>query len=333
MHSGTYKLSFPCTVCLELCTSQKGIALLMVLWVMTFLAVMVFSFSIVVRSDVYSTLSFKENMQNRFLAEAGIDRAVMEIFYYNTNKNQKIILEGKEVIKTDGTEYTGQAGKGYYSFGIIDESGKININYLNDNTRIIFYNMLVNYGLSDETADTITDSVLDWKDSDELHRLNGAESDYYMSLSDPYESKNSNFDTLEELLLIKGMTSEILYGDEKDKRGIIHFLTIHSNTNKINLKSAPKEVLMAIPGLSEDLVDNIITLRESAPEEIINHLQAVMGKDYNISASYIGVVDSNIYTIDSTGYLSEKKKCYAIRSTVIMESNNTTRTVYYKSPA
>jgi general secretion pathway protein K len=315
------------------CTSQKGIALLMVLWIMAFLTVMVLSFSLVVRSDVYSTLSFKENMQNRLLAEAGIERAVMEIFYYNTNKNQKTILEEKEIIKIDGTQYTGRTGNGNYTFCIIDESGKININLLTDSTRIIFYNLLVNYGISNETADTITDSLLDWKDSDELHRLNGAESDYYMSLPDPYESKNSNFDTLEELLLVKGVTPEILYGDEKDKSGIIHFLTIHSNTNKINLKSAPKEILMAIPGLSEDLVDNIITLRESAPEEIINHLQAVMGKDYNTTASYIGVLDSNIYTIDSTGYLIEKKKGYAIRSTVIMESNNTTRTVYYKSPA
>ena len=318
---------------LQVINSQRGIALLMVLWVLTFLTVLVLSFSLVVRSEVYSTLSFKEDMENRFLAEAGIERGIMEIFYRNTYNNRKITMEGREVLKTDGTEYSGRAGNGYYSFSIIDESGKININYLSDNTRVIFYNLLVNYGLSGEQAETIADSVLDWKDADELHRLNGAESDYYMSMTDSYKSKNSNFDTLEELLLVKGMTPEILYGDEGGKYGIVNLLTVHSKINSINLKAAPREVLMAIPGFTADLAESIILLRESGPEEITRHLQALMGMSYNAIAPYLGTADSNIYTIDTAGYMRERKKCYAIRSTVIMENNNKYRTVYYKSPA
>ncbi len=50
-----------------------------------------------------------------------------------------------------------------------------------------------------------------------------------MSLPNPYKAKNANFDTLEELLLVKGMTSEILYGN-KEKKGIIDLLTIYSRT-------------------------------------------------------------------------------------------------------
>ncbi len=314
-------------------SSQKGIALLMVIWVLTFLTVMVLSFSLAVRSEVYSTLSFKEDMANKFLAEAGIERSIMEIFYRNTNKDQKIVLEGREVLKTDGTEYSGRAGKGYYSFSIKDESGKININYLSDNTRIIFFNLLVNYGLSEEQANTVADSVLDWKDEDELHRLSGAESDYYMSLPNPYKSKNSKFDTLEELLLVKGMTLEILYGDGAKKKGIANSLTIYSNTNVINIKSASIEVLMAIPGFTAELAEDIITLRDPEPENIIAHMQTVMGKGYDIMAPYIGVMDSNIYTIDAAGYMTERKKCYSIKSSVIIENNNKARTVYYKSPA
>ena len=305
----------------------------MVLWVLTFLTVMAFSFSLLVRTEVYSALSFKNETENKYLAEAGIQRGIMEIFHYNANKNLKVVLEGREILKTDGREYSGIAGKGRYSFRIIDESGKININTLSDKTRIIFYNLLVNCGVPGEQADTIADSVLDWKDADELHRLNGAESDYYMSLPDPYKSKNGNYDTPEELLLVKGMTPDILYGDEGGKSGIVNFITVHSNINRINLKAAPREVLASVPGFTADLAESIITLRETVPEEIILHLQASLGKSYDESAPYIGAEDSNTYTIDALGYMEERKKGYSIRSTVIIGDNNkAVRTVYYKSP-
>ena len=312
--------------------SQRGIALLMVLWILTFLTVIVLSFSLMVRTEVYSALSFKNETENKFLAEAGIQRGIMEIFYHNANKNRKVVIEGREVFQIDGREYSGSAGDGKYSFRITDESGKVNINALSDNTRIILYNLLVNEGIPGEKADAITDSIMDWKDADELHRLNGAESDYYMSLPAPYKSKNSNFDTLEELLLVKGMTPEILFGEE-GKKGIANLLTVYSTANRINVKTAPKEVLMAIPDFSSDLADSVITLRETVPEEIIRHLQASLGKSYETIAPYIGAEDFNIYTIDALGYMEDRKKGYSIRSTVIIERNNKYRTVYYKSPA
>ncbi|MBU3947906.1 MAG: general secretion pathway protein GspK [Proteobacteria bacterium] len=312
--------------------SQTGIALLIVIWLLTFLTVLVLSFSLMVRSEVYSTLSFKEEIENKLLAEAGIERGIMEIFYLNTNNKQNIILEDMDVVKADGREYFGHAGEGFYSFRIFDESGKININSLSDGNRIIMNNLLVNYGLSVDEADSIIDSILDWKDADELHRLNGAESDYYMSLPDSYRSKNSNFSTVEELLMVKGITPEILFGDAKNSAGIIHLITVYSKANKINLKTAPKVVLMAIPGFTDELADSIITLRDSGPDEIATYLSSFLGTSYELIAPYIDTKDSNIYTIEAKGYMKEKKINYAIRSTVIIERNNKYRVVYYKSP-
>jgi len=304
----------------------------MVLWILAFLTVMVFSFSLMVRTEVYSALSFKNETENKFLAEAGIHRGIMEIFYRNANRSQKIVIEGREVLQTDGREYSGKTGNGNYSFSITDESGKLNINTLSENTRIILYNLLVNDGVPEEKADAITDSVMDWKDADELHRLNGAESDYYMSLPASYRSKNNLYDTMEELLLVKGMTPEILFGDE-ERKGIARLITVYSTASRINVKTAPKEVLLAIPGFSSDLADSVITLRETVPEDILRHIQASLGKSYDLIAPYIGAEDLNIYTIDSIGYMEDRKKGYSIRSTVIIERNNKYRTVYYKSPA
>src|SRR4030043_741794 len=235
-------------------SSQKGIALILVLWVLTILMVIVLSFSFMARTETYSTLSFKEGLEKKFLAEAGIERGIMEIFYRNMYKNQPLVLEGGEVWKTDGTSYKAQTGDGYYTVRIIDESGKVDINRVSG---VVLKNLLINSGVQEEEVDTIVDSIMDWKDPDDLHRLHGAESDYYMSLPNPYKAKDANFDTLEELLLVKGMTPEILYGDGK-KKGIINFLTINSKTSQININAAPKEVLTSIPGITPEFADTII---------------------------------------------------------------------------
>ena len=89
------------------------------------------------------------------------------------------------------------------------------------------------------TADIIVDSILDWIDTDDLHRLNGAESDYYQSLPNPYKAKNGRLDTLEELLLIKGMSPDILFGT-KEQKGLIHFVTIYSTTTKSEYQRGAK---------------------------------------------------------------------------------------------
>ncbi len=311
----------------EATTSEKGIALLMVLWVLTILMVLVLSFSFMTRTETYATLSFKERAEKKFLAEAGIERAIMELFYRNVNKNQSIVLEGREVWKIDGTSYKSQMGEGEYSVRITDESGKININTITDANSDILRNLLKNLGVPEEEVNTIVDSILDWKDADDLHHLSGAESDYYMSLPNPYKAKNANFDTLEELLLVKGMTPEILYG-EGDKRGIIDFLTVNSKNSKINVNAAPKEVLMAIPGITPEIADGIISYRENKEINSAGDV-GIPGE----SGPYISYGDSNTFTIDSVGHKGNAKAGFDIRATVIIEGNNKYRYVYYKSPA
>ena len=100
---------------------------------------------------------------------------------------------------------------------IFNESGKISLNGLTDASGIMVNNLLVNLGSPPEEANRIVDSILDWKDEDDLHRLNGAESDYYQSLPHPYKARNADFESLEELLLVKGVTPDILYRTDARK--------------------------------------------------------------------------------------------------------------------
>lgn len=317
---------------MRLLVSQKGIALLMTLWLMVILTIMVLSFSLMTKTEAHSTLSYKDGTENKFLARAGMERAITEILYRNVYKNQNITMQGFEVFHTDGTPYTGKIGDGNYKVAITDESGKLDINALSDASGVILNNLLVNMGVQKETADTIVDSILDWKDADDLHRLHGAENDYYMSLPHPYKAKNTGFDTLEELFLVKGVPSDILYGNDQQK-GLINFITVYSRSGKININVASREILMAIPGMTADMAENIIFGRQNKASGNIQDAQANLGAGYSAISPYIGTGESNIFTIDVVGYKDNEKKGYAIRATVIIEGNNKYRFAYYKSPA
>jgi type II secretory pathway component PulK len=105
-----------------------------------------------------------------------------------------------------------------FRYGVTDESGKINPNALMqiDPTGKALYNALML--LPNMTAD-VADAVVDWIDPDDDPRPNGAENDYYMGQSPPYRCKNGPLDSLEEMLLIRGVTPELLFGTDRNRNG------------------------------------------------------------------------------------------------------------------
>ncbi len=151
-------------------------------------------------------------------------------------------------------------GKNPYSVTIGDrdcnvylssENGKININGLNDNNRRFFVNFLKKRDVDIFDADIITDSILDWIDSNDLTHINGAEDTYYGSLPVPYKAKDAPFSSIEELTLVRGVTSEIF-------SSIMDFVTVYGDKEiSININLASKEILSSIPGLSSDVVNGL----------------------------------------------------------------------------
>lgn len=301
--------------------SNSGIALFIVLWVLTIIMAIVFSFSFATRTETYSLISFKEGIERKFIAEAGIERAKIEILYRRQNP------ASEDIWRIDGTAYEDAFGEGYYKVKITDETGKVNINTASD---IILRNLFSNMGIPSKEVDAIVDSIMDWKDKDDFHRLSGAESDYYMSLQNPYKAKNADFDTLEELIMVKGISSEMLYGKE-DKRGIIDFLTLYSNANAINVNAAPKEVLSAIPGMTPEIADSIIKYRKDKEIKSLEEIRAILGGNYQQVAPYMSAVEGSVFSVDAAGYKKTLKGGYGIRS-VIMFDNDKFRVLYYKMP-
>lgn len=313
--------------------SNRGIALLMVLWILTILMVIVLSFAFMARTDVSSTVTYRQGVVHKFLAEGAVERGIVELFYRYANRNQATAVEGSEIVRTDGRAYRGEIDGSMYVYSITDESGKININLMTDATGIILNNLLVNVGVPKEDADTIVDSILDWKDADDLHRLHGAEDQYYQSLPVPYKAKNANFDSLEELLFVKGVTEEILFGTA-GRPGIINFLTVSTTSAIINGNAAPLEVLAALPDMTREMAERIVEAREPAEIKTIQDIGGIIGGLAGTLTRYVGFADSNVYTIEGKGLgKDDQKKGYTIRAVVAIEGGNRYRYLYYKNPA
>ena len=203
---------------------ERGIALLLVLWVITLLTVICAEFSWTMRTETVIARNFKEGEQAYYTAEAGINKAIVELMR-NLNQppsasteeeseelQEEVLWEpGLETIRFSFEEYACE-------ITIEDENNKLSINaFLREakkNPTRLKALITEKIGLEGEERDTVADGMIDWWDADhDITGVNGAERDYYLSLDEPYECRDGDLPVIEELLLVKGVTEQIYYGD------------------------------------------------------------------------------------------------------------------------
>lgn len=243
---------------LLLIADKSGAVLMLVLWALVLLTIMVTEFAYSMKTEVASTRNFKEGTEAYYAAVAALDLAKAEILA--AKDNTYLDKSGKLVFGEKAPERSGVIGSTEYSYEIIDEDRKLNINSASPEQ--IRY-VLKESGIEDSALDTLVDSIMDWKDADNLHRLNGAEDEYYGSLAKPYSSKDDLFDSLEELALVKGFKPEMIYGSKEGKyRGLHRYMTARSS-GMVNINTADRMVLESVFGPAA--AANIIQQRIAGP--------------------------------------------------------------------
>jgi general secretion pathway protein K len=257
--------------------NQRGVALVMVLWVLMILSVVALEFSYGMKTEAKITKNFQEEVQLYAMAEGGIQRAVVELVYKHDSrvqqkrkalKDEGVAPEQQEWV-TDGREYTLPYDAGNCGVRITGEGGKVNINSVSES---LLRKIIGNLGLEGEARDGIVDSILDWRDPDDFYRLNGAENEYYRSLKEPYDCKNGNLDSIEELLLIRGVTSDLFYGKKPEKTeegdspsepvGLKGVFSIYAAGEQIDINSAAFPVLRVVLGIPAGAARQVIKARE-----------------------------------------------------------------------
>lgn len=308
--------------CSEVLNNERGgVALVIVIWIIVVLIAIVGEFSYSMRTEINIARNFKEEEEAYQLALAGIEQAKLEllsakaneVIYLDEENNLVFGIAGEEKEKLERKD---DMGKGSFKYVISDEDGKLNINTEPlERLKYIF----IETGIDTTEVDTIVDSIVDWRDTDDLHMLNGAEDDYYRSLDKPYSCKDGPLDSLEELLLVKGMKKEYLSGSKKEEEGaegekavegIEKYFTVY-NINGVNINTASRAVLETVFGL--DAANNIITQRGIAP------IAAPMSN---------GKVSSEFFTIISTGTLADGKIKRSVK-TVVHKKDKELETLYW----
>ncbi len=256
-------------------SDSRGIALIMVLWVVTVLSVIVLEFCFAMRTEINITKNYKEELEAYAMAEGGLERAIIELVYKQDPRVQQLRKpskleetppEKREWI-TDGRPYLLSYDRGVGEVRVMSEAGKANINLVSEQ---MLRKILENLGVASETRDIIADSILDWRDPDDFHRVNGAENDYYQSLKEPYFCKNGPLSSIEEMLLIRGITPDLFYGkkgkgeeEAKEQRtGLKDIFSIYSPVQQIDINSATAAVLRTTLGTPSEMARKIVQARE-----------------------------------------------------------------------
>ncbi len=269
---------------------RQGSLLLIVLVVVAILALSVLSFSSMMLVEEQAARVMTRRIQSKYLVGSGMEYTRLflarpeseivesgglwdnqDIFrgvtaVADVNNPQRNATIGRFTLVAPGLSDDGSPDGTRY--GVVDESSKININVL---PYLDIYAALADeessagrdilMGLPDMT-EQIADSILDFIDADEDRRENGVEGSHYSGLSPPYSAKNGPLDSIDELLLVKGVTPELLFGLDTNRNGILddseaslgdvslteaesvlgwaNYLTLYSKESNLNSEGLPK---------------------------------------------------------------------------------------------
>jgi general secretion pathway protein K len=247
------------------------VALLLVLWTFAVLSALAAEFARAMREEAQSALNFKQETGAHYVAVAALNEALLALQAYNgelelggdgadgefTRTTQPIHEEEAErlrpiktLLQGTGDWVKGRFGPTEYEVRAIDESGKVPINAPQVEEDLL-QRIMLNLGYDEDVAATVSDSILDWRDEDDLHRTNGAEDDYYEDLDRPYQSKDAPFSTIEELLLVRGVTDEMYHGDAETP-GLKDIFSAVARTRHLTLRSISPEVEYAVCGTERE---------------------------------------------------------------------------------
>lgn len=197
----------------------QGMAILIVLSVILVLAVLAGGFAYSMRVEMRLARNSNYDAQSEWLGRSGVELARYVLAqqarvpnqggYEALNQKWAGGLGASNSDLADVSMENVPLGAGKFSVKITDFERKFNINTADP---IILQQAMILMGIDATTSPTIVDSIQDWIDRDDNPHTSGAESDYYLTLEPPYFAKNGLIDDLQELLLVKGISSEMYWG-------------------------------------------------------------------------------------------------------------------------
>jgi general secretion pathway protein K len=319
---------------------RKGVVLILVLSMVALFSAMIVNFSADEGLDIELAYNFRDSIQSQYLALAGVESAKVILSQDNT------LYDAPDEPWAEFPEYAATASSylegGVLSGTITDECSKFDLNSLaiaddkRDLRKAQFQRLftVLNIDITQEELDDLTNSLVDWLDADSEVTMGGAEEEYYQSLEPPYHIKNGPMDSIEEILLVKGMKSEYFSGTE-NYEGIRNYVTVcppnTASSGRININTASEVVLRSIAErINEDVASGIVACR---PFKSTNFTCA-RGFDLSDASAETTwmkgmlVIKSTRFSVDVKGVMPSGAQVNV--KAVLERINNNPQIVYYR---
>jgi len=192
--------------------NKKGLVLVAVLWVVAVLMVIVAAVGQTSRLDTKVCRGVRtEQLRCKWSCRAGIEKAIA------------VLNEDKELGTSDSlTDLWSENEEDlsniklercWFDVIVVDEASKLNVNTVTKEQLLGLWYM----------TEEIADAIIDWRDNDDNPQTGGVEGGYYENLTFRYTIRNGPFKTIRELLLVRDVTPELLYGEDTNFNGQLDY--------------------------------------------------------------------------------------------------------------
>ena len=223
---------------------QRGMVLVIVLWIVTLLAVMAGGFAYSMRVETRLATSTVERAQARALAEAGAAYALA----------WQLDPEAQKQWPPNGDAHDWAFGGGRVRISVEDAAGRINLNQADPQ---LIRQALTGVGLAE--AERLAAAIVDWRDPDDQTQAGSAESAEYGSAGRA-GPKNAPFDSVDELPQVLGMDPEVA-------QRLVGLTTTETLISGIDSRLASIAVLRAVTGLDEPTLADYVSVRAQAASD------------------------------------------------------------------
>ena len=272
--------------------SERGSILVGLLWCLAILSVIVIGVLHTARMDLLVQKNYGDKIQAHYLALAGIEKS-RALLYRDAHDRSRNHKNHTGDLYNDEQDFRNIAlGRGTFSlvrrsradegggiiYGISDEESRLNLNTASADQLAKLESM---------TPD-VAAAVVNWRGGDGT--TTAAEVQYYTGLTPPYQPRLGTFQTVRELLMVRGVSSDLLLGRDMHQNGLLTMgekdfafpgsvdsedlgwagiLTVDSSVqnlnaagdNRVNIQTADESSLTAIHGITPAIARAIVSYR------------------------------------------------------------------------
>ncbi len=223
---------------------QRGVALLVVMWACTLLAILLGGYAVLAHTEgLQSSFQFQQTRAH-YAAEAGVMRAIYALQAPNIADRWT----------ADGRIYPFAYDDAKVGVSVISESGKVDLNAA---TPDVLANLFRAAGVDPVRAATLAQAVLDWRSFAVSQQQAAQRTAAYTAAGRDYGPRNGPFVSVEELQMVLGMDPGLYETIAPD-------VTIWSGRSSPDATTAPLLALASLPGMDLQHAAAAIATRSAA---------------------------------------------------------------------